>query len=216
VPGRWPSSPPSRPRRSTGRPATACWPSGRIREEPDFETHGWWRVAYLDAACFLLTRNARYVGLLARNLSHGSSSIRMGLIPAMGLVIPHVEPLELDIVEPVGRLMLNRAMYADAALCLLLAARMHPDKKRRIMREWLEAGPPGQVRALLERALSHGYVENSLMVEEYLGILSHLVTLSLEADPGSSEPRGPVQPLDFASRVRAHLLLSPLIAVGNS
>jgi len=142
--------------------------------QPDFKRKGWHRILPLEAALFALIHDPIWLRTHRANLDHHKSSIREYLITSLAIIADQLDFDDVDLQEKTHHNLLV-GHGADGCIAILMAAKGEPDRKRQVLRQWLndeERRPIGDRQYLkdvvADRMVPNPFLGKILWVNQYL------------------------------------------------
>jgi len=188
--------------------------------EENHDPDRWWRMAYLDAACALLSGEGSHLYSVTRRLAVGSSSIRSGLFAPVALAVHLIDPIPSGLPTAVTTLLDQRYMYDDAGLALFVGCRAERHEKLDLLGKWLHLDLGESSRNRIHRLLGGLPVGNELIFEEFFDLMASLTERCLNHVPRSrmAQRDGQFQvslPFDMASRIARHPMFRASVSLSR-
>ena len=193
-----------------------------MRERPDFNNFGWYRIPYLDVAEFLLFGDFSSLSTLIVNLNHHNSSLRNALHAPFALVAPKLSLDDYDgeLAKRIESCLEMALMYNDCLMCIFCGLKNTHERKMELLKEWrkrIRLAP--QDIEMLDSMISKSYITNPFLAGELFQNLQYLFCRLL--DPEIINSHHGEQPKLFNElssdtlwkRMAEHPLLQPLISL---
>lgn len=191
-----------------------------MRERPDFNNFGWYRIPYLDVAEFLLFGGFSSLSTLIANINHHNRSLRNAFYAPFALVAPKLSLDDFDgeLAKRIESSLEIALLGNDCLMCILCVLKDNQERKMELLKEWrkrIRLAP--QDIETLDSLITDGYLTNSFLTDELFENLRYLFCRLL--DPEIINSHHEQQPKLFNElssdtlwkRMAKHPLLQPLV-----